>query len=101
MNFGSAIVCRCLFLKRKKNLIYESVVKETMMSISTYKSELKKLEITVKDQKNLVFQHLSNAQTQIVNFISKNQRGNGLINIADCFDYLDYLDQSLNFYFKV
>ena len=56
-------------------LVYDSVVKETMLCISQLKSELKRLELDSKDQKKLVSQYVLIINTQIQAFIDKNHRG--------------------------
>jgi hypothetical protein len=56
-------------------LLYDSVVKETMLCISQLKSELKRLEIDSKDQRKLVNQYVLVINTQIQAFIDKNNRG--------------------------
>jgi hypothetical protein len=56
-------------------LIYDSVVKDTMLCISQLKSELKRLELDTKDQKNLINQYVLVVNTQIQAFVDKNHRG--------------------------
>lgn len=45
-----------------------------MLNISEQKSELKKLELTVKEQRNLMSQYFTNVKGQIEVFIHKTQR---------------------------
>lgn len=56
-------------------LVYESVVKETIVNISLLKSELKKVELDAKDQNKSMIQHLAHVQSQIKNFSSKITKG--------------------------
>ena len=56
-------------------LVYESVVKETIVNISLLKSELKKIELTAKDQNKSMIQHFSHAQSQIIKFSNKITKG--------------------------
>ena len=59
---------------RKKMLKYVSVVKETMLSISEQKSDLKRLELTVKEQRSMMTQFFTNTKGQIEVYMHKNQR---------------------------
>ena len=56
-------------------IVYESVVKETILNISMQKSELKRLELAAKDQNKLMTQYFSHFQSQLQTFLSKNSRG--------------------------
>ena len=56
-------------------IVYESVLKETMLNISMQKSELKRLELAAKDQNKLMTQYFSHFQSQLQTFLSKNSRG--------------------------
>jgi hypothetical protein len=55
-------------------LKYVSVVKETMLSISEQKSNLKRLELTVKEQRSMMTQFFTNTKGQIEVYMHKNQR---------------------------
>jgi hypothetical protein len=66
-------------------IVYESVVKETMLNITMQKSELKRLELAAKDQNKLMTQYFSHFQTQLQTFLSKNSRG---LSSLDLFVYL-------------
>ena len=56
-------------------ILYDSVVKETMLNISQFKSELKRLELESKDQNKLMIQYFSNLNSQILTFSEKICRG--------------------------
>ena len=60
---------------RKKQLVYESVVKETVVSISQLKSELKQLELAAKDQNKSMIQHFTHVQAQMKTFSHKASKG--------------------------
>ena len=57
-------------------LVYESVVKETIVNISLLKSEFKKIELAAKDQNKSMNQHFAHVQSQIKIFSNKATKGN-------------------------
>lgn len=56
-------------------LVYESVVKETMLSLSEQKSNIKKLELAAKEQKNLMTQYFEHFRNKIQSFDVKTIKG--------------------------
>jgi hypothetical protein len=56
-------------------LKHASVVKETMLSLSEQKSDLKRLELIVKEQKNTMTQYFTSTKGQLEVFIVKSQKG--------------------------
>ena len=57
-------------------LMYDSVVKETVLYISQLKSDIKRLELDSKDQKKLINQYISNINLEIITYSDRINRGN-------------------------
>ena len=55
--------------------MYDSVVMAIKMSMSEQRSELKRLELDIKDQKVMVGQYVQYMQNQLAKFSVRNERG--------------------------
>ena len=56
-------------------LVYEAVVKETVLNVSQLKSELKQLELATKDQNKSMINHFNHVQAKIKTFSNKAAKG--------------------------
>ena len=56
-------------------LKHASVVKETMLRLSEQKSDLKRLELVIKEQKSMMTQYFTSTKGQLEVFIVKIQKG--------------------------
>ena len=68
-------VFNSFLLNRKKSIKFDSIIKETMENLAHQKSEIKSIEFTVKDQKNMIAEYVSQVQIIIKTILDKFSRG--------------------------
>lgn len=68
-------------MHRTKIIKYESVVKETMLNLSKVKSDLKQIEIDVKDKYQLIKLNLFEFKTKIIQMFNEISNGEKMYSI--------------------